>query len=253
MSDGPTPDAPTRPEGCALVTGASRGIGAAIARSLAGDGWPVVVNYRSGAEQAAAVVAEIEAAGGRAVALGGDVTGPEAPDALIAGAEEHLGAPVLVLVNNAGITADNLISMLGDEEWDNVLSTNLTSAFRLTRRALKPMMRARFGRIVNVSSISGLRANPGQANYAAAKAGLIALTRTVTAEVARRGITANAVAPGLIETEMTAGLDSELFKHIPARRAGTPAEVAACVRFLASEQAAYVNGAVLTVDGGLGA
>ena len=245
------PDA--RPDGCALVTGASRGIGAAIARSLADDGWPVAVNYRSGAEKAAAVVSEIEEAGGRAVALGADVTAAGAADELFAGAEEAFGVPVLALVNNAGITADNLISMLGDDEWDSVLNTNLTSAFRLTRRALKPMMRARFGRIVNVSSVVGLRANPGQVNYAAAKAGLIALTRTVTAEVARRGITANAVAPGLITTDMTAGLESELFKHVPARRPGTPEEVAACVRFLASDAAGYVNGAVLSVDGGLGA
>ena len=245
------PDA--RPDGCALVTGASRGIGAAIARSLAGDGWAVAVNYRSDAAKAAAVVSEIEQAGGRAVALGADITGAGAADELFEGAEEHFGVPVLALVNNAGITADNLIPMLGDDEWDSVLNTNLTSAFRLTRRALKPMMRARYGRIVNVSSIVGLRANPGQVNYAAAKAGLIALTRTVTAEVARRGITANAVAPGLIETDMTAGLESELFKHVPARRPGKPEEVAACVRFLASDAAGYVNGAVLSVDGGLGA
>ena len=246
-------DGASRPEGCALVTGGSRGIGAAIARSLASDGWPVVVNYRSDGESAAAVVEEIEEAGGRAVALGADVADPSAADELFAGAEEHLGVPVLGLVNNAGIAADNLISMLGEEEWQSVLNTNLTGAFRLTRRALKPMMRARFGRIVNISSVVGLRANPGQANYAAAKAGLIALTRTVTVEVARRGITANAVAPGWIETDMTAGVDSELLSNVPARRAGTPEEVAACVRFLASDAAGYVNGAVLSVDGGLAA
>jgi 3-oxoacyl-[acyl-carrier protein] reductase len=143
--------------------------------------------------------------------------------------------------------------MLGDEEWQRVLDTNLTGAFRLTRRALKSMMRARFGRIINISSIVGLRANPGQANYAAAKAGLIAMTKTVTVEVARRGITANAVAPGWIDTDMTAGVESALLSNVPARRAGTPEEVAACVSFLASDAAAYVNGAVLTVDGGLAA
>jgi 3-oxoacyl-[acyl-carrier protein] reductase len=243
----------TRPEGCALVTGASRGIGAAIARSLASDGWPVAVNYRRDAAGAATVVKEVEEAGGSAVALGADVADPSAADELFEAAEAQLGAPVLALVNNAGIAADNLFSMLGDDEWQSVLDTNLTGAFRLTRRALKPMMRARFGRIVNISSIVGLRANPGQANYAAAKAGLIAMTKTVTVEVARRGITANAVAPGWIDTDMTAGVESELLSNVPARRAGTPEEVAACVRFLASDAAGYVNGAVLTVDGGLAA
>jgi 3-oxoacyl-[acyl-carrier protein] reductase len=247
------PEPSTRPEGCALVTGASRGIGAAIAKSLARDGWPVAVNYRSDGDGAAAVVAEIEQAGGRAVPLAADVADPGAADELFVGAEAHFGVPVLGLVNNAGISADNLISMLGEEEWQSVLATNLTGAFRLTRRALKPMMRARFGRIVNISSVVGLRANPGQANYAAAKAGLIAMTKTVTVEVARRGITANAVAPGWIDTDMTAGLESGLTANIPARRAGTPEEVAACVSFLASDAAGYVNGAVLTVDGGLAA
>jgi 3-oxoacyl-[acyl-carrier protein] reductase len=158
-----------------------------------------------------------------------------------------------VLVNNAGITRDDLTPSLGDEEWSAVLDTNLTAAFRLTRRALKPMMRARSGRIVNISSFSGLRANPGQANYAAAKAGLIALTKTAAVEVARRGITVNAVAPGLIDTDMIAELSKDLLDAIPARRVGTPEEVAACVRFLASDEAAYVTGAVLSVDGGLAA
>jgi 3-oxoacyl-[acyl-carrier protein] reductase len=242
-----------RPEGCALVTGASRGIGAAIARSLARDGWPVAVNYRSDADGAAGVVAGIEEAGGRAVALAADVAANGSAEELFSGAEQHFGVPVLALVNNAGIAADNLISMIGDEDWQSVLDTNLTGAFRLTRRALKTMMRARFGRIVNVSSVVGLRANPGQANYAAAKAGLIAITKTTAVEVARRGITANAVAPGFIDTDMTSGLESALADSIPARRAGTPDEVAACVSFLASDRAGYVNGAVLTVDGGLAA
>ena len=242
-----------RPEGCALVTGASRGIGAAIAKSLAGDGWPVAVNYRSDADGAASVVAGVEAAGGRAVALGADVAGPNAAEELFSGAEAHFGVPVLALVNNAGSAADDLISMLGDEEWQRVLDTNLTGAFRLTRRALKSMLRARFGRIVNISSVVGLRANPGQANYAAAKAGLIAMTKTVAVEVARRGITANAVAPGWIDTDMTSGVESGLIVNIPARRPGTPEEVAACVSFLVSDAAGYVNGAVLSVDGGLAA
>jgi 3-oxoacyl-[acyl-carrier protein] reductase len=239
--------------GSALVTGASRGIGAAIARGLAADGWAVGVNYRSDREGAEAVVAGIEGDGGRAVALGADVVDPGAAEQLFEALEGRYEGPVLALVNNAGITADDLTPSLSDEAWDSVIDTDLSAAFRLTRRALKPMLRARAGRIVNVASFSGLRANPGQANYAAAKAGLIALTKTSAVEVARRGITINAVAPGVIETDMTSDLDGELLSHVPARRLGTPEEVAACVRFLISDQASYVTGAVLTVDGGLSA
>jgi 3-oxoacyl-[acyl-carrier protein] reductase len=242
------------PAGCALVTGGSRGIGAAIAKGLAADGWPVAVNFNSGSEAAAAVVSEIQAAGGRAVAARGDVADPSAPDQLFEHAERELGGPVLALVNNAGITRDNLAPSLSDEEWEAVIDTNLTAAFRFTRRALKGMMRARVGRIVNIASVSGLRANPGQSNYAAAKAGLVQFTRTAAVEVARRGVTINAVAPGFIATDMTAELISpELLNAIPAKRAGTAEEVAACVRFLVSQQAGYVTGAVLTVDGGLAA
>jgi 3-oxoacyl-[acyl-carrier protein] reductase len=239
--------------GCALVTGASRGIGAAIARGLAQDGWPVGVNYRSDRGRADALVDEIERGGGRAVAVAGDVRDPDAPDALFRELEAHFDAPVLALVNNAGIARDDLTPTLGDQEWNEVLDTNLTAAFRFTRRALRPMLRARRGRIVNIASVVGLRANPGQANYAAAKAGLIALTKTAAVEVARRGVTVNAVAPGWIDTDMTAEVSSELLAAVPARRAGTPEEVAACVRFLVSDQASYVTGAVLTVDGGLAA
>ncbi len=241
------------PAGCALVTGGSRGIGAAIAKGLAQDGWPVAVNYRAGQAQAEAVVAEIEANGGRAFAVQADVSAPGAAETVFELVEEHFGVPVLALVNNAGVTRDNLSPSLTDEEWDAVIGTNLTAAFRFTRRALKGMMRARTGRIVNLASVSGLRANPGQSNYAAAKAGLIQFTKTAAVEVARRGVTLNAVAPGWIETDMTADVDRALLDAVPAKRAGTPDEVAACVRFLVSEQAGYVTGAVLTVDGGLGA
>ncbi len=185
------------PAGCALVTGGSRGIGAAIAKGLAADGWPVGVNYNSGAAAAAQVVSAIEAAGGRAFAVQADVADPAAPDRVFEAIEERFGVPVLALVNNAGITRDNLSPSLTDEEWDAVIDTNLTAAFRFTRRALKTMMRARTGRIVNLASVSGLRANPGQSNYGAAKAGLIQFTRTAAVEVARRGVTINAVAPGL--------------------------------------------------------
>jgi 3-oxoacyl-[acyl-carrier protein] reductase len=215
-----------RPDGSALVTGASRGIGAAIAKALAREGWPVGVNYRSDSEAAEAVVEEITSAGGRAKALQGDVSDPA--------------------------TADGLSPQIDDEDWDKVIDTNLSAAFRLTRRALRPMIRNRYGRVVNIASIVGaVRGNAGQANYAASKAGLVAMTRTVAAEVARRGVTVNAVAPGLIETDMTEGIGENLLEHVPARRAGTPDEVAECVRFLASDGAAYVTGVCLTVDGGL--
>jgi 3-oxoacyl-[acyl-carrier protein] reductase len=178
---------------------------------------------------------------------------PDVPDRCFQALEAAFGAPVLALVNNAGISRDNLTPSMSDEEWGAVIDTDLSAAFRFTRRALKPMMRARSGRIVNISSVVGLRANAGQANYAAAKAGLIALTKTAAIEVARRGITVNAVAPGWIDTDMTAGVSQELLAAVPARRAGTPEEVAACVRFLVSDEASYVTGAVLSVDGGLAA
>jgi 3-oxoacyl-[acyl-carrier protein] reductase len=249
-----------RDTGCALVTGASRGIGAATAQALAEDGWSVAVNYSRDREGAEGIAGSIEEAGGTAFAVGADVSDAEAAEGMLTDVAERLG-PVLVLVNNAGITADNLSMRLSDEEWSRVIDVNLTAAFRLTREAIGPMMRRRFGRVINVSSVSGLRANPGQANYSASKAGLIGFTRTVAAEVARRGVTVNAVAPGLIETELTRdftsangeGSGGSLLDHIPARRTGTPEDVAACIRFLASDEASYVTGAVLPVDGGMSA
>jgi 3-oxoacyl-[acyl-carrier protein] reductase len=237
--------------GCALVTGASRGIGAAIARGLAQDGLRVAVNYRADRDGAEQVAREIEQAGGQALPVQADLAQPGAERRLFEEVEERLG-PVVVLVNNAGTRADALSPQLDDEAWEQVLETNLSAAFRTTRRALGPMLRARHGRIVNIASVvGGARANPGQANYAASKAGLVAMTKTIAAEVARRSVTVNAVAPGFVDTELTEGVGRELLKAVPARRPGKPEEIAACVRFLASDEASYVTGTLLTVDGGL--
>jgi 3-oxoacyl-[acyl-carrier protein] reductase len=239
-------------EGCALVTGSARGIGAASALALAAAGWPVAINYRRDGRGAEAVAEMIRERGGRTEAIRADVRDPAVVGELFGEVEERLG-PVLVLVNNAGVRADGLVPQLGDDEWERVLDTNLSAAFRVTRRALGRMVRVRFGRIVNIASVVGPRANVGQANYAAAKAGLIGFTKTVAVEVARRGVTVNAVAPGYVETQLTDGVESPLIDAIPARRPGTPEEIAACVRFLASEDASYITGTTLTVDGGLSA
>jgi 3-oxoacyl-[acyl-carrier protein] reductase len=237
--------------GCALVTGASRGIGAATARALTDAGWPVAVNYRTDADGARAVVEAIESAGGRAVLAPGDVSRVEDVERVFAELEASFER-VAVLVNNAGVRADGLTPQLRDADWKSVLDTNLTAAFWTSRRALGRMIRARFGRIVNIASVVGPNiGNAGQANYAAAKAGLVGFTRTVAKEVARRNVTVNAVAPGLIQTKLTEDVSDALLGAVPARRAGTVDEVAACVRFLASEQAAYITGTTLTVDGGM--
>jgi 3-oxoacyl-[acyl-carrier protein] reductase len=237
--------------GCALVTGASRGIGAACALALARAGWPVAVNFRQSEREAEETVATIGAVGGEAIALRADVSDSADVARLFDDLEERLG-DVRVLVNNAGMRVDGLTVRMSERDWLDVLQTNLFAAYLTCSRALMPMMRSRFGRIVNISSVVGPNiGNVGQANYGAAKAGLVGLTRCLAREVARKGVTVNAVAPGFIETQMTADVDGEALGGIPAKRAGTPEDVAACVAFLASEEAGYVTGTTLTVDGGL--
>jgi 3-oxoacyl-[acyl-carrier protein] reductase len=238
----------------AVVTGASRGIGRATAEHLAGLGHRVAVNYRTAADEAEAVVAAIAAAGGEAMAVAADVSDEAAVAALFAVVEERLG-PVEILVNNAGITRDGLLVRMGAADWDAVLAADLRSAFLCTRAALRPMLRARWGRIVSVGSVAGLAGNAGQANYAAAKAGLVGFTKAVAREVGSRGITANVVAPGFIDTDMTAALGAAAReaarRAIALGRFGTPQEVAAAVGYLASDPAAYITGQVIVIDGGM--
>ena len=247
MTEAPRPGE----RGCALVTGASGGIGAAISRGLAADGWPVGVHYRSRRDAAEQTAEQIRAAGGEAVVLGAELDDPAAAEELCEQVESALGRPLLALVNNAGITRNGLLLQIDEDAWGTVIETNLSAAARLTRRALRSMLRARFGRVVNVASVAASRPSAGQSNYAASKAGLVGFTKAVAVEVARRPITVNAVAPGFVDTAMTASVPTELLSSIPAGRLGAPEEVAACVRFLASEAAGYVTGSVLTVDGGL--
>ncbi|MFV2000297.1 MAG: 3-oxoacyl-[acyl-carrier-protein] reductase [Acidimicrobiia bacterium] len=238
----------------ALVTGASRGIGASIARALARDGFGIGVNYARNSEAAEKVVSDIVAAGGTAVPVQADVADPEAVEAMFLLVTEHLGA-VSVLVNNAGITDDGLLLRMNVEQWDSVMATNLRSVYLCTKAALKPMIRAKSGRIINVSSVSGISGNAGQANYAASKAGVIGFTRSIAKEVGSRGITVNAVAPGFIATDMTEALGDTVAeavtKQISLGRLGRPEEVASIVRYLASEDASYITGQTIVVDGGL--
>lgn len=241
--------------GCALVTGASGGIGAEIARALAATGRPVAVGYSGREEHARAVVEEIERDGGSAVPVGGDLRDADVLEDVFEQAERRFGR-VAVLVNNAGVRDDSLLLGLEDEAWDRVLETNLTIAFRTSRRALPSMLRARHGRIVNITSILSTQAIAGTGNYVASKAGLSGLTRALAVEVARRGITVNAVAPGLVDTELTRELPhfgNSVRAGVPMGRPARLAEVAACVRFLAGDDASYVTGQTVTVDGGLGA
>ncbi len=237
-----------------LVTGGSRGIGRAVAVALAAAGGRVLIGYRARAEAAQAVADEITAAGGTAWIHPADVSRRAEADALVAAAVER-GGRLDVLVNNAGITRDTLLLRMQDDAWRDVLAADLDGAFFCLRAAAKAMLRQRRGRIVNIASVAGLVGNPGQANYSAAKAGLIGLTRTAAAELAGRQITVNAVAPGWIETEMTAatpqGARQAVLGRVPLGRAGTPEDVAGAVLYLVSPAAAYVTGTVLVVDGGL--
>ena len=238
----------------AFVTGGSRGIGRAVALKLAAQGWPVIINYRSNHEAAQTVMDEITAMGGKAELLPFDVADAACADAALEQWEQqHPDDYVAVLVNNAGIRRDGMMFMMGDDDWHRVIDTTLDGFFYITRRLLKHMMpRRRGGRIINMTSLSGLKGLPGQTNYSAAKAALIGATKALAQEVAARGVTVNAVAPGFIVTDMTSDLnEAELAKMIPAGRFGKPEEVAALVAFLASDEAAYITGQAISINGGL--
>jgi 3-oxoacyl-[acyl-carrier protein] reductase len=239
----------------ALVTGGSRGLGRAIAIAFAAQGADVAVNYRGNVEAADETVARIRASGRQAEAIQGDTSlGREAAEAIVKATIDALGR-IDILVNNAGITRDNLLMRMDAEEWDSVLATNLGGPFWMTRAVARPMVKARSGRIINMSSAAGRMGNPGQANYAAAKAGLIGLTKTTARELASRGITCNAIAPGLIDTDLTADLppaaSEALTSMTPLGYIGSVEDVAAAAVYFASDEARYVTGQVLGVDGGI--
>ena len=239
---------------CAVVTGGSRGIGRAIALRLAEQGANVAFSFKGNAEAAHATQADIAALGRQAVAIQADVSQPESADALIREALEFLGR-VDILVNNAGITRDDLIMRMSIDAWREVIDTNLSGAFYATKAVTRPMLRARSGRIINITSVSGQAGQMGQANYSSAKAGLIGLTKATARELASRGITVNAVAPGFVVTELTQDLPQELkeelIRRTPLGRFGETTEIASAVAFLASDEAAFITGQVLAVDGGL--
>lgn len=236
----------------ALVTGASRGIGGAVARALGAQGAVVVAAARRA--NASSVAAEIVAAGGRAEAASLDVADPSAVEAVVSGAIARHGR-IDILVNNAGIARDQLMLRMKRQDWDDVLATNLTGAYTCIQAVLRPMIKQRAGRIINISSVVGQMGNPGQVNYAASKAGLIGMTKALAREIASRGITVNAVAPGLIDTDMTRALGAEAaeawMRQIPLGRLGAPQDVAWAVCFLASDEAAYITGQVVGVNGGM--
>lgn len=237
----------------ALVTGGSRGIGAAISKKLAQQGLGVIINYRSGQEAALQVQAQIQAAGGTAHLLQFDVASEASVDAALEGWEAaHPDDRITVLVNNAGIREDSLLIFMQTEQWHKVISTTLDGFFFVTRRVLKGMLTKRYGRIINVASLSGLKGLPGQANYSAAKAALIGATKALAQEVAPRKVTVNAVAPGFIKSDMTKDLnEAELKKQVPLNRFGEADEVASLVAFLASNDAAYITGETISINGGL--
>ena len=239
---------------CAVVTGASRGIGRAIALELANQGAKVVVNYSGSEQKAMQVVEEIKANGGEAIAVQANVSQSESVQQLMKTAIDTFGS-IDILVNNAGITRDNLLMRMKDDEWDDVINTNLKGVFLCTKAVTRQMMKQRAGRIINISSIVGVAGNPGQANYVAAKAGVIGLTKTTAQELASRNILVNAIAPGFITTEMTDGLPEDLkevmLKQIPLAKLGQPEDIAKAVAFFASDNANYITGQTLHIDGGM--
>ena len=240
--------------GAAVITGGTRGIGLAVARRLATDGYDVLLTYKGDAEAAEAAKAELAGIGGQVDAIAADISTADGAGQSIEAAMQTLGR-IDVLVNNAGITRDTLLMRMSEDDWDEVLTTNLKGAFLTCKAAIRPMLRQRSGRIVNISSVVGQVGNAGQANYAAAKAGMIGFTKSLAKEVGSRGITVNAIAPGFIDTRMTAGLPDEmksmLLERTPLSRFGTPEDVAGAVAFLVGPDASFITGHTLTVDGGL--